>query len=208
MNAIHRLHALRMENDAARYTQEEKASRFERMKGRHENGTAPKAVSAFQLFQTPPELAARMASNISLGARLLEPSAGLGRLLDAVAPLACREIVAVEVDAALCGALYQQNRAGVVIKQRDFLTLTPEETGLFDFVIMNPPFHMRSDIVHIKHALQFLRTGGLLTALCLNTEHRQKAFRDVCSEWEEIPAGTFAKEGTRVETVLLTIRKA
>lgn len=90
---------------------------------------------------------------------------------------------------------------------RDFLTLTPEETGLFDFVIMNPPFHMRSDIVHIKHALQFLRTGGLLTALCLNTEHRQKAFRDVCSEWEEIPAGTFAKEGTRVETVLLTILK-
>lgn len=208
MNAktFNRLQALRHENDATGYAMQEMRPRFDRMAGRHENGTAPRAVSAFQLFQTPPELAARLvaAAGVRSGWRVLEPSAGLGRILDAL-PGGC-DVVAVEMAANIAGELYRQERTGVKILQRDFLTVTPEETGLFDAVIMNPPFHMRSDIAHILRAVQFLKPSGVLSALCLDTSSREQALRPLSSTWEKVPAGTFGKEGTRVPTVLLTIK--
>lgn len=210
MNAetFNRLHNLRMENDSAKFAQDEMRPRFDSLKARHEAGTAPRAVSAFQLFQTPRELAARMValSGVNRSSRVLEPSAGLGRILDAIKPHAW-DVTAVEMAANIAGELYRQERAEVEILQRDFLTLTPEETGLFDAVIMNPPFHVRADIKHILHALQFLKPGGVLVALCLDTIHREKALKPLASTWERLDCNTFAKEGTRVSTVLLKIRK-
>lgn len=181
--------------------------RFERMAARHENGTAPRAVSAFNLFQTPPALADRLVFALEFwaGARVLEPSAGLGRILDALAPRQPGEVVAVEMAPACAGELFRQNRPGVTIKQRDFLTCTPEEFGLFDAVAMNPPFKMRSDIRHILHARQFLKPGGRLAALCLAGPRQFAELRPLAATWEELPDDTFAKEGTRVRTVLLTI---
>lgn len=207
MNPYHRLHNLRMENDAAGFAMEEMRPRFERMKHRHENGTAPRAVVAYQLFQTPVELAAQMAALLELkpGARVLEPSAGLGRLLDALQPYSPAEVAAVEMAAPCAGELYRQERAGVRILQRDFLACTPGELGLFDAVLMNPPFHMRDDIQHIRHACTFLKPGGSLVALCLDTPHRSEALKPLCAEWIEVPEGTFGKEGTRVRTVMLKI---
>lgn len=205
---FNRLHALRMDNDSARYAQEELKPRFDRLAGRHENGTAPRAVSAFQLFQTPPSLALRLvaAAGVKLGGRVLEPSAGLGRILDALKPIA-GEVVAVEMAANIAGELYKQDREAVKIVQRDFLTVTRSELGLFDAVAMNPPFHLRADIRHIMHAMEFLTDGGTLAALCLNTKHREEALKPLATTWEEIPAGTFGKEGTQVSTILLTIKK-
>jgi SAM-dependent methyltransferase len=207
-STFNRLHELRMENDAARFAQEEMRPRFDRITHRHANGTAPRAVSAFQLFQTPAELASRLvaALNLAPGARVLEPSAGLGRILDALKPAAPREVVAVEMAANLCGELFQQDRPGVQILQRDFLGITPERLELFDAVAMNPPFHLRSDVRHILHARQFLKPGGRLAALCLNTHHRATALRPLCDLWEVLPESTFAKEGTRVSCVLLSMK--
>lgn len=192
-----------MRNDATGYEMEEQRPRFEALANRHENGPAPRAVSAYELFQTPPELAARLVALLGKPSRTLEPSAGLGRLLD---HLAC-ECVAVEVAPQCAGELFRQNRTGVTIKQRDFLSCSPDELGLFDAVAMNPPFHLRSDIAHIRHALTFLAPGGTLAALCLDTHHRETALHPLCSTWEKIPANAFRSEGTSVATVLLTIRK-
>jgi predicted RNA methylase len=202
--AFARLHGLRMENDAAGYAMDEMRPRFLQLAARHENGTAPRAVSAFQLFQTPPELAARLVAALgdSVRGRILEPSAGLGRILD-VLPTGC-DVVAVEMAPQCAGELYQQNRPGVRILQRDFLACTVAEFGLFDAVAMNPPFHMRADIRHILHALTFLKPGGKLAALCMDTRHRAEALRGLAHSWEVIPAGAFNKEGTGVGTVLAT----
>ena len=71
---------------------------------------------------------------------------------------------------------------------------------------MNPPFHLRADIRHILHALKFLKPGGILAALCLDTPHREAALKPLSATWEKLPAGTFGKEGTHVATVLLTIK--
>lgn len=205
-DAFARLTDLKLENDGHAALMASMRPRFERMANRHENGTAPRAVAAFQLFQTPPEIARRLVAALKLqhGETVLEPSAGLGRILDAL-PDNLREVVAVEVDAALAGELFRQARERVTLLQRDFLTMQPG-AQLFDAVAMNPPFHMRADIRHILHARRFLRPGGRLAALCLDTSHRTAALKPHAETWEPLPAGTFAKEGTRVPTVLLTIR--
>lgn len=206
---FHRLHSLRMANDEKKYAMDEMRPRFEKIANRHTNGTAPEPVTAYQLFQTPPDLAQRLAALIPLepGQRILEPSAGLGNLLDALEIHKPAEVVAVESSPDCTRHLYTQDRPRVTIKQRDFLSLTPADLGTFDAVVMNPPFHMRSDIRHIRHALQFLRPGGTLAALCMDTQHRADQLRPMASTWEPIPAGAFREAGTEVETILLSIKK-
>ena len=124
-NPFHRLHSLRMENDAHRATMEEQAPRFAALASRHENGTAPRAVSAFQLFQTPPSLAHRLADLLPSrqGMRILEPSAGLGRLLDALHNFEPAEVVAVEMAAECAREIFTQDRADIrhVLHARQFL---------------------------------------------------------------------------------------
>ncbi len=205
---FNRLHGLRHENDAAGYAMDEMRPRFKRLAKRHKNGTAPRAVSAFNLFQTSGELALKLVLSVSPWPRAtwLEPSAGLGRILDAIATTRPGDVMAVELAPECAGELYKQDRERVTIKQRDFLTVTPSEIGLFDFVAMNPPFHLRSDIRHIEHARKFLKPGGKLAAICMDTPHREKAFRHLAASWEKIPCGAFAKQGTSVATVLFTIQ--
>ncbi len=204
---LSRLQSLRMANVARGYEMEEMRGRFARLAERHTNGTAPQAVAVHQLFQTPAALAADLVGLLGLspGARVLEPSAGLGRILDALKPFAPAEVVAVEMAKECAGALFREEREGVTIKQRDFLTVSPAELGAFDAVAMNPPFTMRSDIRHILHALEFVKPGGRLAALCMDTPHREKALRGLASSWEKVPPGTFSKEGTGVGCVLLSI---
>lgn len=203
--AMDRLRALREENDDAGAFMCAMRPRFERMKSRHENGTAPRAVSVYQLFQTPSELARRLVAVVNAlpGMRILEPSAGLGRILDALPP---GDVVAVESAPQIAAELFRQNRDGVTLVQRDFLSCTVGEFGIFDRVVMNPPFHMRADIRHILHAKKFLKHGGSLAALCLNTRQRAEALRPMAATWEELPEGLFAKEGTRVSCVMITIQ--
>lgn len=196
-----------MENDAAGFAMRDLAPRFATMAGRHKNGTAPRAVSAYQLFQTPAVLAQRMAAilNPKPGARILEPSAGLGRLIDALTPFAPAEIVAVENAPQCAGELFAQNRQGVTIKQRDFLSLTTADIGTFDGILMNPPFHMRSDIKHIEHARTFLRPGGKLVAICLDGYKRAETLQPIADSWETLPPSTFKETGTNVNCALVVI---
>lgn len=204
---LSRLQSLRLESVQRGYDLDELRARFDRLKDRHINGAAPQAVAVHQLFQTPATLAARLVGLLELrgGERILEPSAGLGRILDALAPFQPAEVVAVDCAADCTGALYRQERAAVTIMQRDFLSVDPVDLGQFDAVAMNPPFTMRADIRHILHALEFLKPGGRLAALCLDTPNREKVLRPLASEWRKISAGAFGKEGTSVPTVLLTI---
>ena len=207
MNGRSRLLALRAETAEAGERMEAMRSRFDRLKTRHEDGTAPQAVSSFNLFQTPAHLAARLvaAAGVQPGARVLEPSAGLGRLLDALEDYKPGEVVAVEESADCAGVLYRAERPGVTIKQRDFLSLSAADLGEFDNVVMNPPFKMRADIRHIEHALTFLKPGGTLAALCMDGHLREEKLRHRSATWERIESGTFAAEGTKVATILLTI---
>lgn len=205
MKAFHRLHALRLANDEKRATMDAMAPRFDRLRDRHTNGTAPRAVSAFQLFQTPEALAARMVdlAEPSPGLSWLEPSAGLGRILSPITETDPASVTACELDATLAGELFA-TFPDVELWQGDFLTHT--SVPVFDRIVMNPPFHMRADVRHVLHALKFLKTGGTLVGLCLAGRHREEGIRPHCDQWETIPAGAFRAEGTNVKTVLFRIR--
>jgi predicted RNA methylase len=197
-----------MENVAAGYKIDYMRPRFDRLANRQENGLAPRAVAAHQLFQTPPEIAARLVALLAVkpGDRVLEPSAGLGRILDALAGCGAQKVVAVEIASQCARELFTQNRPSLTIKQRDFLTLSSADIGYFDAIAMNPPFTMRSDIQHIEHALKFLKPGGTLAAVCMDTHHRHEAFKATAKTWEPLPPGTFKNEGTDAPTVLFSIK--
>lgn len=203
---LSRLLAARDDNDRHAASMAMHADRFEAYRTRHEDGTAPRAVSAYQLFQTPKALAARMVdlAQIKPGHIVLEPSAGLGRLIDPILA-AGGDVVAVEESAEIAGELFTKYDGDpVALYQRDFLTFSHPRQ--FDRILMNSPFHMRADIRHVLHACQFLRPGGLLVGLCLHTRHRVEQIKPLCTHWEVIPAGAFKAEGTNVETVLFTIQ--
>lgn len=208
-----RLRALKAENDLAGVVMGAEAARFAALASRHTDGTAPRAVSSFNLFQTPPAIAERMAEALpalGAGARILEPSAGLGRLYRAArAKFNEAGIVLVENASQCCAELYTmtEHDARATLKQADFLTLTPADTGgLFDAVIMNPPFKQGRDIKHIRHALDFLRPGGRLVAICA-AGPRQRAALAPLGEWLDLPAGSFRSEGTGVDAALMVIEK-
>lgn len=159
------------------------------------------------------ELAARVveAADIEPGrCTILEPSAGLGNLLDAVPDLderiAVGNVVAVEVNAQLAQCL--RDRLGCNVHAADFLTLNGG-LGKFDRVIMNPPFENGADIKHIRHALSFLLPGGRLVAICANGPRQREALKSLAEEsggyWEDLPAGSFATAGTNVNTALVVI---
>ncbi|WP_038213378.1 methyltransferase [Xenophilus azovorans] len=177
-----------------------------------------KVVSAPQLFPAPMLLAERMVALAAprLGERVLEPSAGSGNLLRALpgviqerAPIGTLrqtvcDVVAVELNLALRDSLIHEGLAQRVIGG-DFLACTPEDLGLFDVILMNPPFADGADIAHIRHAREFLAVGGRLVALCADGP-RQREQLLALGEYEPLPEGSFASVGTQVRAALLVIR--
>lgn len=206
--ATQRLHALADANREARASQEERAGRFRRIAGRHENGTAPVAVSAWQLFPTPAAVADRMmdAADLAPGLRVLEPSAGTGNLVRAILARGA-DVVACEI-APRVAEEFALDFPAVSLFVGDFLERTAAELGgPFARVVMNPPFHRGEDARHILHAAGMLAPGGLLVGLCYDG----RAFREELAEWcatsERLPPGSFAESGTRADVVMVTMRR-
>lgn len=167
-----------------------------------------KVVSAPQLFPTPAHLAKRMVSiaNPLIGERVLEPSAGTGRILEALPRTVC-DVVAVELNHSLAAILKSSSLAAEVL-QADFLQCNGD-LGKFDAVIMNPPFENGVDIKHITHALHMVKPGGRLVAICANGPRQNAQLRPLVESmggnWEVLPTGTFEESGTGVNTVLLSL---
>lgn len=197
-----RLLQLKERNDLRGEQMHEEAGRFGALADR-----APaesRAVSSFNLFQTPQEIAAQMASmlNAEHTHRILEPSAGLGRLLAELPTLA--PTVAIEQSPELCKHLFEQDRIGstLTLVCRDFLSVHVGELGQFDRVIMNPPFKQGRDIKHIMHAAGMLTPGGRLVALCYDGVKQNERLKPWADEWH--PLGqAFKSEGTKASVCLL-----
>jgi phospholipid N-methyltransferase len=172
-----------------------------------------KTVVAPQLFPTPPEIVAQMieAAEIEPWMTVLEPSAGTGNIAKAVrAAYPDAHLDMVEINHDLCEALKREFEPSTVACH-DFLEVSPpfcpdSESG-FDRILMNPPFSRGQDIEHILHALQFLRPGGRLVAICAGGPQQEVELKPLAETWKSLPEGTFASQGTNVRTVMLTIEK-
>lgn len=208
MDGIDRLLALRQVGAERGERFAAMAPRFLQLAQRHELGTAPRAVIGFNLFQTPRDVAALMAGKLSGhvgdGCRILEPSAGLGRLYEPLSALRAHWEM-VEEATECCNALKKAcERAG--IHNRDFLTATVEDMGgKFDAVIMNPPFKQGRDVKHIMHALEMVKDGGRLVSLCYNGTRQRAALKPIAAEWIDLPDDSFANEGTHAAVAMVVI---
>lgn len=183
---------------------QDQAERFSRLSG---NDAAPRVVSSHNLFQTPEDIANRLVSMVPVG-RTLEPSAGLGRIYKAIrARSKDSDITLVEVAADCCRELYLSINGdeSAVLVQADFLSIEVERLGLFDAIVMNPPFERGSDIKHIEHAKRFLADGGTLVSVCAAGPRQRKHFSDC--EWIDLPKGSFRSEGTGVDAAIVILRK-
>lgn len=161
-------------------------------------------------FATPVEHAKSLAARLGLqpGWRVLEPSAGTGRLavaardlgaiVYAVEPLPKNRAALVELGFALIG--------------EDIVALDPESIDLpsFDAVIANVPFDR--EIAHIMHVGRFLDAGGPVASIAsAGVEFRMTkdavAFRAFLAVHggtiETMPEGSFLESGTGVRTVIV-----
>lgn len=185
----------------------ELAPRFERLA---DSTAAPRVVSAFNLFQTPTELAERLAGMFPRWGRTLEPSAGLGRLYQAIRTTTADHVTLVEIAAECAGELYRitADDPDCQLIQADFLGCDRDRLGGgFDSVLMNPPFCRGLDVKHIRHAVTLLNPGGQLVSVCAAGPKQRAAFQGVPGwDWIDLPAGTFREAATNVETAIVIYR--
>lgn len=200
----------RMAEPAAPVETREKGEDFDRLRELLRAGV--QVVSAPQLFPTPSALAARMVEEAAIeeGDSVGEFSAGTGRIINAIFEAVDRTtitVTAVEINHALSRTL-AASHDDIKVVCADFLECG-DELGLFDRIIINPPFANGQDIAHISHALDFMKPGARLVAICANGPRQNEKLLPLVEArggtWEELPEGTFVESGTNVRTVLLTI---
>ena len=173
-----------------------------------------KAVSAPQLFPTPPEIARKMidAADLQPGLCVLEPSAGTGNLIrpivsDNSPQFVDTEVLAYEINGELCSLMRQEFPSHrVQVRRADFLEVS-DFAGCYPRVLMNPPFKNGEDIEHIRHAMKFLAPGGRLVALCANGPRQQAKLQTIADTWEPLPPGSFKASGTMVNVAMMTYTK-
>lgn len=181
-------------------------NKFEEMRAKLKGGGVQIAVAPL-LYVTPQPLAARMVQllNPKQFDRILEPSAGTGALVSELdKSWQDLEVICYEINAQLVANLQKNFKCAAICE--DFLNVFTARK--FDGVIMNPPFNGGADIKHIMHALDFLKPGGRLVAICANGPRQRAKLKDLATHWEDLPPGTFAHAGTNVSTALLVIDKA
>ena len=174
-------------------------------------------VEADLYFPTPPAVVDEMIA-LSVGPspspiRVLEPSAGEGAIVDALARHGLDQSLIDVIE------LHPRRRAileskGYNVVGKDFMDFEPQP--IYDCVLMNPPFEKQQDIDHVQRAFQCLKPGGRLVAIMspspfFTENSKAVAFRKwldylyPCVDWSELPAGTFKESGTMVQSRLIVI---
>lgn len=167
-----------------------------------------------QSFFTPQELGNEVCGAVGdlSGKRILEPSAGNAALAD-IAKQAGAEVVVIENHPVNINQLAAK---GYDVIERDFLTVSPDEIGLFDAIVANPPFTRNQDIEHVNHMWKFLKPGGILSVITSTswykgTQKKQKEFADFLNKnaarVTHIDAGAFKASGTGVPTIHVVTQK-
>lgn len=159
--------------------------------------TPPSVISAALDLANVPDIP-QWRHNPPKPERILEPSCGDGRILDELRRRG-HSTLGIEYHA---GRAAQAKAKGHSVVTANFLECPPSPD--FDTVVMNPPFYGRHYVKHVRHALKFLKPGGVLVAILPATAHYDH--KELEGEWRDLPIASFADAGTNVPTGLLRIR--
>lgn len=128
-----------------------------------QTGCLPESTS-HQYYPTPNCIAQALvdAADIGNGMYVLEPSAGIGNLIDKINKNI--HLFAVELSDLRCGILREKYKSkNYSVIEHDFLKW--QNPFGFDRIIMNPPFTGRQVIEHIKKAVTMLNDNGRLLSV-------------------------------------------
>jgi len=115
-----------------------------------------------QAFYTPLALVDRLVevADVSEFTRVLEPSAGDGRIVHRLRQAGAVRIEACEIEAGLHERI---RAAGGEVVGTDFLKHAPGQ--VYDRIVMNPPFKGKACDRHIEYAWTLLAPGGRLLSV-------------------------------------------
>lgn len=130
--------------------------------------------------------------------KVLEPSCGDGRIMDVVRDRG-HSVFGIEYHA---GRAAEAKAKGHSVLAANFLEQPP--TPEYDVVLMNPPFYGRHYLKHVRHALRFLKPGGVLVSILPATAWYDHG--ELKGDWTDLPVGSFSESGTNVPTGILKIR--
>lgn len=167
----------------------------------------------FGQFDTPADIAHQVVdlARIDAGMSVLEPSAGIGNLVEEIERAGGR-VEAFEIDSKRLHKAKDRCLLAGGIRLSDFLAAKPEP--VFDCVVMNPPFAGQADIRHVMHAARFLRPDGRLVAIMsAGVTFRQTRltldFHEFLAahggEIRPLPEGAFLSSGTAINTVVVSL---
>lgn len=166
---------------------------------------ASTAVSKdLQYYPTPEDVANRLVTWYAYlnGLRVLDPSCGCGRLLDAAKKQGAITF-GIEYDA---GRANQAKAKGHRVATANFLEVAPPpESEKYDAVLMNPPFYGKHYFKHIEHAKKFVRSCGTLLAILPATARYDHGLI-TGGTWYDLPLGSFSESGTNVNTCIWELR--
>jgi hypothetical protein len=160
---------------------------------------ASTAVSKdLQYYPTPKAVVHKVVEDlyISPGDKVLEPSCGCGRFMDALREKGA-DVFGIEYDAGRAGECRAKGHKVLIA---NFLETVPQP--IYDRVVMNPPFYGKHYAKHVEHALKFLRPGGTLTAILPITARYDHGLLD--GRWSDLPVGAFRESGTNINSTVLT----
>lgn len=186
-------------------------------------GTVLDLKKAFQFFETPVVVAQQLvrAADVRAFHSVLEPSAGRGRIVDALIDVRASTgggiVTACEIQERFHGDLIALGRKGVevsILHPFDFLKVPP--LPVFDRIVANPPFARGQDMDHVRHMGSLLKVAGRLVSVMspafrFYESRRAREFRlwldgeEIAWSWRALPADTFVESGTSVSAGVLTV---
>jgi predicted RNA methylase len=171
----------------------------------------------FNLFETPAPLARQLVelAGVQAGMKVLEPSAGPGRIVRALLDAGAR-VWCVEIEERTARPLLDE-LATEFVYVGDFLEWSKDpEEGLFDRIVANPPFSRSQDVEHVEAMWRLLAPGGRLVSVMspgwtFHRTHRADLFRAFAyghgCQWEMLPERSFRESGTDVNCGVMVIDK-
>lgn len=138
----------------------------------------PQLDPALSQWHTPAWIARNLAHWVQQPrVRILEPACGSGNLVE---PLYRRGhkpslITCVELDPAWADFARARFENDIAVHHDNFLDLSPRTLGMFDVVLMNPPFEDGLHIAFLEHALKFApRVVGIFPVAVQFGEERDR----------------------------------